>query len=413
MKSKYRKIYVEWWDIKRSTIYRLIGFIVFLAVLGGGFWLLWRNNFFLPAPEINDVPKDAARLISFEGDVRIIRAATRETILVTREVFVSAGDTIQTQGDGRAQIRMIDGSTYSIRPNSTVVISNSSSIFGGTNVRVALNNGQINVKTQDQPENTENVVEVREAENRLFPQTDASFKINQTTDSGEIRISRGGVETSIAGEKTVIKQDEFAAVNSNKLSPKERVIESPKLLTPPNSEQFTVAADGFSDVSFRWQKSDAVAISAFHLQIAKSPFFVADAIVLERDALTSPNFTLGNLMPGIYYWRIRASAVSGQISDWSELSKFSIVKKSTNEPITVTDWAVDKVGGNIYIIRGKTQSGAVVGVAERETFATGDGSFRLQISAGGAEVVVGISDEKGNRSSYRLNLNSAKSVRQN
>ncbi len=413
MKSKYRKIYVEWWEIKRSTIYRIVAFAVFLAILGGGCWWLWEKNFFLPAPEINDAPKDAARLISFEGDVRIIRAATRETILVTRDIFVSAGDTIQTQTDGRAQIRMIDGSTYSIRPNSTVVISNSSSLFGGTNVRVALNNGQINVKTQDQPENTENVVEVREAENRLLPQTDASFKINQTTNNGEIRISRGGVETSIAGEKTVIKQDEFAAVNNNKLTPKERVIESPKLLTPPNSEQFTVAADGFSDVLFHWQKSDAVAVATFQLQIAKSPFFVPDAIVLERDTLTNTTFTLGNLMPGIYYWRIRASAVSGQISDWSELSKFSIVKKSNNEPITVADWAIEKVGGNIYIISGKTQPGVVVGVAERETFAAGDGSFRLQISVGSPEINVGISDEKGNRSSYRLNLNTAKAVRQN
>lgn len=413
MRSKYRKIYVEWWNIKRSTIYRLLGFLVVIAVLGGVFWFLWEKNFFLPAPEINDIPKDAARLVSFEGDVRIIRAATRETILVTREIFVSAGDTIQTQGDGRAQIRMIDGSTYSIRPNSTVVISNSSSLFGGTNVRVALNNGQINVKTQDQPENTENVVEVREAQNRLFPQTDASFKINSKTDSGEIRISRGGVETTIDGEKTVIKQDEFAAVNNAKISPKERVIEAPKLLTPPNSEQFTVAADGFSDVSFRWQKTDSVALAAFHLQIARSPFFVPDALVLERDTLTSPNFTLGNLMPGTYYWRIRASAVSGQISDWSELSKFSIVKQSTKEPISVTDWKVEKVGGNIFLITGKTQSGAVVGVAERETFATGDGSFRLQIAANSAEIVVGISDEKGNRSSYRLNLNTAKATRQN
>ena len=67
MKSRYRKIYVEWWNIKRSTIYRLLGFLVVIAVLGGVFWFLWEKNFFLPAPEINDIPKDAARLISFEG----------------------------------------------------------------------------------------------------------------------------------------------------------------------------------------------------------------------------------------------------------------------------------------------------------------------------------------------------------
>ena len=50
-------------------------------------------------------PKDAAQLISFEGDVRVIRASTRETLLVTKPIFVAAGDTIQTQADGRAKFR--------------------------------------------------------------------------------------------------------------------------------------------------------------------------------------------------------------------------------------------------------------------------------------------------------------------
>jgi hypothetical protein len=88
MKSKYRKIYIEWWDIKRSIIYRGVGFIVVLAVLVGGGWWLWRNNFFLPNPEIKESPKDAARLLSFEGDVRIIRAATRETFATGDGSFV-------------------------------------------------------------------------------------------------------------------------------------------------------------------------------------------------------------------------------------------------------------------------------------------------------------------------------------
>lgn len=65
------------------------------------------------------VPKDAARIVSYEGDVRVIRASTRETILVTKETYVAAGDTVQTQADGRAQIQMIDGSMLSVRPNSS------------------------------------------------------------------------------------------------------------------------------------------------------------------------------------------------------------------------------------------------------------------------------------------------------
>ncbi len=406
MEKKQGRFYVDWWQIKRSTVYGGAATLLILALLIGGWWL-WRGSFFIAAPEATTAPKDAAKVISFEGDVRIIRAATRETILVTRITFVAAGDTIQTQADGRAQVQMIDGSTLSIRPNSTVVIRDSASIFGGTNIRVTLGDGQINVKTQDQTEQTENVVEVLESENRVLPQTDASFNINEQN-GGEIRISRGGVESNVGGEKVVIKENEFAAVNNGKIQPKERLLDAPKLVAPVNSEQINAS----SDVSFRWQKPEANSAVSFHLQVARSPFFVADSIALERDALTSQIFTLANLEPGTYYWRLSASAASGQTSDWGEPWKFTVVKQSNGATLAASDWQVEPVGGSIYLISGKTQPGATVRSAGREVFAAADGSFRLQVSANSSTVAVEINDERGNRSRYSLNLNSAKAARQ-
>lgn len=405
---KFRGVYVDWWQIKRSTIYSGAAIIALLATVIGGGWWLWRNEFFIAKQEIAAAPKDSAKVISFEGDVRIVRAATRETILVTKITFVAAGDTIQTQADGRAQIQMIDGAVLSIRPNSTVVIRDSASIFGGTNVRVTLGDGQINVKTQDQTEATRNVVEVLESENRLFPQTDASFNINEQTNGGEIRISRGGVESNVGGAKTVVQENEFAAVSNGKISPKERLLDAPKPIAPVNSEQITAA----SDVSFRWQKPESNAPVSFHLQISKSPFFVADAIIIERENLTSQIFTLANLASGIYYWRLRAHAGSGQASDWGEPWKFAIVKQAANESMPVSDWKVEKVGGSIYLIEGRTQPGAIVRIAGREVFAGADGAFRLQISAAAPNITVEVSDERGNRSRYGLNLSSARATRQ-
>ena len=409
MQSKYRKFYVDWWNIKKSTIYGGIAGIVLLCLVIGGGWWLWRNNSNLTAPEKTEIPKDAARIVSYEGDVRVIRASTRETILITKQTYVAAGDTVQTQADGRAQIQMIDGSMLSVRPNSTIVIRDSSSIFGGTNVRVTLDEGQLNVKTQEQTESSENVVEVKESENRLFPQTDASFKINEQTKGGEIRISRGGVESNTGNEKTVIKENEFAAVSNGKILPKERLLDAPKPVAPQNSEQISAS----SDVSFRWQKPDSTSPVNFHLQVSTSPFFVPDSMVIERNSITNQIFTIANLSPGTYYWRLLANSASGQSSEWGEPWKFAIIKQSHNETVTANDWQVEKVGGNIYIISGKTEPGATVRSSGREIFASGDGSFRLQISSTTGAAIVEISDEKGNRTRYNLSLSNARAVRLN
>ncbi len=412
MEPKYRKFYVEWWNIKRSTIYKLVAILVFLGLIGFGGWWLYKHNWLIPDPENTNIPKDAAKVISFEGDVRIIRAATRETILVTRPTFVSAGDTIQTQADGRAKVQMIDGSILSIRANSTVVIRDSNSLFGGPTVRVTLDDGQINVKTEDQPENTQNVVEVRESENKINSQTDASFGINQQSGGGEIRISRGSIETTVGGEKTVVKENEYAPLDNGKLGTKEKLLAPPIHNTPSSNEQIVGSLSGAANIVFRWQSPDVNSALTYSLQIAKLPTFAADSMILERQGLTSPSFTYGGLLPGTYYWRVQANSSSGQTSNWSEQWKFSVIKREGSNSIGASNWQVESLSGRTYLVSGKTQSGATVRAQGNQTFAMGDGSFLLQISSPSAQTTVEISDDKGNRSSFVLNLSNGKVVKQ-
>lgn len=413
MANKYRRFYVDWWSIKKSSIYGFAAILLIIAIASGGLWWASRNNWFLANPENTEIPKDSALIVSFEGDVRVTRAATRETEKVSKTTYVLSGDTIQTQSDGKAQVRMIDGSVVTIRPNSTVVIRDSASLFGATNVRVALDGGQINVKTENQPESSQNIVEVKQVENKLLSQTDASFNINQKTNDGEIRISRGGVESNVGGEKTLIKDGEYASINpSGKIAQKERLFAPPVLISPASLEQMLSTSSGTSDVTFRWQKSDLTANFKYRLEIATSPFFVADGMVLEREPLDIPSFTMGNIAPGVYYWRVRGIANSGQTSEWSEPWRFTIVKREGNEVLTATDWKVESVGGTIYLISGKTTSGTTVRILGRETFAMGDGAFRLQISSSSPEVTAEIGDEHGNRTRYVLSLKNGKVLRQ-
>lgn len=400
--NKYRKFYVEWWNIQKSTIYGIVTLVVLAALLGGGAWWASRNNWFVQTQE-TEIPKDAARIISFEGEVRIVRAQTRETLLVTKETWVAAGDTIQTQSDGRAIVQMIDGSVYSVRPNSTVVVRDSTSLFGGKNVRVSLNDGQLNVRTDDQPEDARNIVEVAETENRLLPKTEASFNADGT-DGGEIRISRGGVETTIGGDKTMIGENEYASVNGGKLSARERLLAAPRPSTPDNSSQIVDTSGAGVSVTFTWQDAEGAPAANFYLQISRSPLFASDSILVDRASLPSREFRLSGLSPGTYYWRLKSTARSGQTTNWNEPWKFTVIKRGGNVAIEAGEWSIERMGGNVYIISGRTQPGMVVRSQGRETFAGPDGAFRMQISTASAETKIEIGDDRGNRSGFVLSL---------
>lgn len=410
MEHKYKKFYVEWWKIRKSTIYGLVLFVAVISAVSVGLWWALHYEWFAQtaAP---DAPKDAARIISFEGDVRITRAATRETILVTKETYVAAGDTIQTQSDGRAVIQMIDQSVYSVRPNSTVVIRDTSSIFGGTNVRVKLDDGQINVRTDEQPENTENVVEMLDSETQLQSQTDASFNADAYSGGGEIRISRGSVETAINGERSTISENEFAAVKNGQITSREKLLLPPKLVSPANLSQVVDTTGRGVTMAFVWQDESSIPVASYYIQIARSPYFSPDSLLVDRGAVTSRDLRFAGLQPGTYYWRLKTTSRAGQTSDWNESWRFNVVKRETSPAIEVADWRVENVGGNIYIISGRARPGLQVRAQGRQIFAAQDGAFRLQISTPLSEVAIELGDDIGNRAGFVLGLRNAKVLR--
>lgn len=400
--NKYRKFYIEWWNIRKSTIYGLITLVVLAILIGGGSWWASRNNWFA-APIDSGIPTNSARVVSFEGDVRITRASTRETILVTKDTYVAAGDTIQTQADGRAILQMIDGSVFTVRPNSTVVVRDNSSIFGGKNVRVSLDDGQLNVRTDKQADNTDNVVEVAESENKLLGETDASFNADAQTNGGEIRISRGGVETTLGGQTTTLRENEFAAVQNGTISTREALLQAPKQMSPTNFAQITDTTGGGASVSLTWQDSGAGG-SVFYLQVSRSPYFSTDSILVDRNQMPAREFRIGGLSPGTYYWRLKSTAKSGQSTEWSEPWKFMIVRNEGGRSIEAADWRVDNVGGSVYIVTGRTQPGLSVRSLGNGTFAGSDGSFRLQVSTQSAVAAFEIGDDRGNRSGFVVSL---------
>lgn len=397
----------DWWAVPKRLIYTVIVLLVLGVIAAGAGLYVWvYGNPFKGAPA-DAASSSGARFDSFEGDVRVVRASTRETIQARSDTRLFPGDTVQTQQDGRARVTLADGSTLIVKPNSVVTIAENTTGDGGrTNVRVAVDRGQMSVRTEQQPEGASNIVKTPLTESKLGAQTGMSIGVSDDK-SEDIRVASGSVVTSTRnGDKTTLAGGEYVAINpAGSIAQREKLLDVPQPAAPRNLEKIATRKGGATSVSLKWQRPTTGAPAHYRVEVATSPFFVAAGKVIERDQLEATEFTIGDMRQGNYFWRVRAVAASGQSSDWSEPQKFLVVTEGgTGERINVSNVSFDYVAGNIYLMRGRTQPGNTIRCAGRETLATSDGSFQLQITAPREtrEINVEAEDAQGNRSGYRI-----------
>ncbi|HZE68014.1 MAG TPA: FecR domain-containing protein [Pyrinomonadaceae bacterium] len=401
---------LDWWVVQKRVVYLLIVLLLVCGMAAGAALYVWK--FGNPLKNVGAATKlpAGARFISFEGDVRVIRAATRETIAASSDTELYPGDTVQTQASGRARISMADGSTLVVRPNSIIVVRDNTSSDDGKkpNVKVAVESGQMYVRTEQQPEGTVHIVETPRTKNKVGEQTGASFGVNAEDNTEEIRVNTGVIETTNqAGEKTSLHGGDYASVNPSGTVSRQKLLEVPLPSEPHDLEKVLVGANGSASVILKWMRPQAGTAAYYRVEVATSPFFVADGKVIERDQLISNEFSASDLRPGTYFWRVRGTAQSGQTSDWSEPQKFVVATRGTGSQVPVANLTAEFLGGNIYLIRGRAEPGTTIRIVGREAIVGMDGNFQVQITAAAEsrDVVVFAQDPQGNSSPYKLSLN--------
>lgn len=406
--NKTSRFAFDWWIIQKRFLYLVIAiFFVIVMGIGAAVYVKIYGNPFKSFAEIKN--PSGARFVSFEGDVRVIRAATREIIAASAETELFPGDTVQTQANGRARIGLADGSTLLIKPNSTIIVRDNAKADDGkrTNVHVRVDSGQLSVRTEQQVDGTTNVVETPKTKNTVGEQTNASFGVNPEG-TEEIRVSTGQIETTNgAGDKTSISGGQYVSVNnSGRISPAQKLLEVPQPALPHDLEKVFVGANGAASVALKWQRPQSGTPAYYRVEVATSPFFVTDGKVIERDQLVATEFGASDLRPGVYFWRIRATASSGQVSDWSDPLKFIVTTRGTGSQVAVQSLSAELLGGNLYLIRGRAEPGTTIRCGGRETAVASDGTFQIQVSAARAtrEIAVEAQDSQGNSSQYKVAL---------
>ncbi len=405
--NKTSRFAYDWWIIQKRFVYLVIAIFMLCGLAAGAAVYVYKyGNPFRNVAVVNHPA--GARFVSFEGDVRVIRAATREMIPANGDTELYPGDTVQTQANGRARIGLADGSTLLVKPNSTIIVRDNARADDGkkTNVHVVVDSGQLSVRTEQQADGTTNVVETPKTKSSMGEKTSASFGVNPEG-TEEIRVSTGAIETTNgAGEKTSIREGEYVSVNnSGRLSPAQKLLDVPQPTRPHDREQVFLGSNGAASVALKWQRPQSGTPAYYRVEVATSPFFVADGKVIERDQLVATEFGASDLRPGVYFWRVRATAASGQASDWSDPLKFVVTARGSSQ-VAVTDLSTELLGGSIYLIRGKADPGVTIRCSGRETIAAPDGTFQIQVTAAATtrDLALEAQDSRGNSSQYRVSL---------
>jgi hypothetical protein len=399
--SKRARSKLEWYVISKRTLYLIAASVLAAAgMVWGGWWLYQylQNNI---GNQVT-VGRRSARFSQIEGKVKVKRANSTEFSTAREEMELEAGDTIQTQADSVARVQFVDGSSYTIKPDTTLVIKDNSLLADkNTSVHVAVDTGTINLATGEQSAGSSNVVQTTAASARVGGNTEASVAAGEKT---EIRVTRGSANIRTRSGETyeAAANERFEIENSGKLARREMMLPVPALRVPDNQRYLRLERGQANAVQFQW---GAVAQArGYRIELATSAYF-GGTVVASRDRLTAPAVTFENLPPGAYYWRVRAYDEKEVPGQYSEPFKFTLIGGASSRALNITVVKQTPLGGNVFVIEGYTEPGARVKVGNVTARVESNGAFRAVVTLGGArELLIEAEDQDGNRGQKRLRL---------
>ncbi len=384
---------LDWYVVSASKIRMLVfsASALFLLSIGG----YWAYLHFQKKAFDEKVPEDhSARFIEISGQVKVKKANATDFTGADEKMPLEAGDTIQTMASSVARVQFVDGSSYTIKPDTTLVIKDNELMADkSTRVQVKVHVGTINLATNEQGPGSSNVVQTDVASARIGSNTEASVGTGDTGKEADIRVEKGDAEIRTqAGEMIQAKTNERLEIaDSGKVVRRTALSGVPLLKYPENQQAIrTEAKDG---VKFEWSAIHQA--SSYALEIATTANF-ANTIVKAREGLTVPSVIIDSLPSGAYYWRVRADKKSER-GEYSDAHKFTIVGGGQKRELQVKALKKTSLGGGTFVIEGRTDVGTRVKVGDKQAYVDTNGNFRAIVTlAGSREVMIQIEDLDGN-----------------
>lgn len=322
-----------------------------------------------PGPKVG---QQDAHFTNIDGTVKVKKSNSNAWVSADYSLPLEKGDYIKTDSEGIAKIVFTDGTSYTVKQDSLIVVEeNSTNAAAQTQVAVQVTTGTVDLTTAQMTQGSKSQVTVAGATATLQPQSAAQVKNDPRGDTHEILLTKGtgtvqrGTEVVQLGnyERVTFKNDSPQMTKIKEISP-------PTLITPANMMPVFVSGKG-ANVSFSWTPVDNAA--GYHVRVSKNPYF--SSVVLDKK-VTSTDMALQGITEGAYYWVVTALDGKGKESIESEKNRFTVIPKGLADVQLVLELEDFVQQGHVIIIKGKTEAGARVMVNGQEvTPIQDDGTF--------------------------------------
>jgi hypothetical protein len=337
-----------------------------------------------------------AKFTNIEGMVHVKKASTGQWVQADYSLALERNDVVQTAAEGIAKVVFTDGTNYTVKPDSLIVVQeNFVNSDQKTQVAVQVTTGTVDLATANISPGSRSQVTVAGATATFAAESTAEVQNDPRNDQHAILVKKGSGEVSRGGQDLKIADNERVSFTSeSKEMTKTKEISPPFLIGPFDNQQLSLGpAD--KGVLFYWSEVQGN-VRGYHLKISKTPFFTATSMVFDK-SVTAPQVTLA-LPDGSYYWVVQTIEDTGKESVESPKSRFSLVPKGDangNIALELGDWVQI---GHVMEVKGRTEAGARIMVNGQEAVVGSDGTFHHftgQLPAGENMITVTAQDQKG------------------
>ncbi len=315
-----------------------------------------------------------ANFTALDGTIKVRKGNSNTWINANYNVPLEKGDVVQTGAEGMAKIVFNDGTNYTVKQDSLIVIEeNSANDQQQTNVAVAVTTGTVDLATGTYVQGSKSQVIVAGAKASLAPDSSAMVHNSPKDDQHEILVKKGSGEIERNGEVVHLSNWEKVTFQADsKKMERATEIGPPTPITPGNMMPvFINAGEKTREVEFAWTAVPTAA--EYRLRISHNPYF--SSLLMDRKVQT-PSVVVTGLPAGAYYWSIQSCDGVGKESVESEKNRFTVIVK-TKEKVELS-LEIDPLvqHGHVIEVAGKTEVGARVMVNGREVpIVSDDGTF--------------------------------------